>query len=240
MKKLTIIGAGRIGTALSKLEPTANLIHRGMSWSNATGPILVCTRNKDLEDIINKTPSDRRQNLIFIQNGMIHSLLDKHGLTDNTQCQFYFAVKSIGAPIEDGGGTALMGHWANELSELLERGSVKSSILTTASYRNVMAEKFLWICVNGVLCSAFNLSVGELVQQKRREIDTLCHEFQPILESELDITLKDGVSERLVAYSKQIPDFFTGLKEWPWRNGWIWERKQTPLHKQLLPASFLQ
>jgi hypothetical protein len=49
------------------------------------GPIYICTRNDDLESIIEKTPMNRREDLVFLQNGMLASFLQEKGLEKNTQ-----------------------------------------------------------------------------------------------------------------------------------------------------------
>jgi hypothetical protein len=49
------------------------------------GPIFICTRNDDLESIIEKTPMNRREDLVFLQNGMLATFLQGKGLEKNTQ-----------------------------------------------------------------------------------------------------------------------------------------------------------
>ena len=51
----------------------------------ATGPIYVCTRNDALAGIIEATPAHRREDLVFMQNGMLGSFLEGNGLSDATQ-----------------------------------------------------------------------------------------------------------------------------------------------------------
>jgi hypothetical protein len=53
--------------------------------SGEIGPIYICTRNDDLESIIEKTPINRREDLVFLQNGMLASFLQGKGLEKNTQ-----------------------------------------------------------------------------------------------------------------------------------------------------------
>ena len=59
------------------------------------GPIYVCTRNNVLDDIVAMTPEERRQDLVFMQNGMLEPWLASKGLEDNTQCLIYMAVRVI-------------------------------------------------------------------------------------------------------------------------------------------------
>jgi len=56
------------------------------------GPIYVCTRNDDSASVIEKTPSPRRSDLVFLQNGMLGPFLKEYGLEKNTQALIYFAV----------------------------------------------------------------------------------------------------------------------------------------------------
>jgi hypothetical protein len=52
--------------------------------SSKSGPIYICTRNDDLDAIILKTPADRREDLVFLQNGMLTPYLEEKGLITNT------------------------------------------------------------------------------------------------------------------------------------------------------------
>lgn len=53
----------------------------------APGPIYVCTRNDALEGIVERTPPERREDLVFLQNGMLGDFLESKGLADNTQAR---------------------------------------------------------------------------------------------------------------------------------------------------------
>jgi len=67
-----------------------------------SGPIYVCTRNNDLDTVINKTPIDRRTDLVFLQNGILTEFLEGKGLEENTQGLVYFAVAKLGDEPIDG------------------------------------------------------------------------------------------------------------------------------------------
>ena len=66
------------------------------------GPIYLCTRNDDLEEIIQSTPSHMKSNLVFLQNGMLGPYLKSKSLSDNTQGLVYFAVAKKGDKPIDG------------------------------------------------------------------------------------------------------------------------------------------
>lgn len=50
-----------------------------------SGPIYVCTRNDALAGIIESTPPNRREDLVFLQNGMLGDFLEAQGLPDASQ-----------------------------------------------------------------------------------------------------------------------------------------------------------
>jgi hypothetical protein len=56
--------------------------------TSVAGPIYICTRNDDLDAIIEKTPMNRREDLVFLQNGMLSPYLEKKGLLLNTVGNF--------------------------------------------------------------------------------------------------------------------------------------------------------
>ena len=65
-------------------------------------PIFVCTRNDALDGIIEACPAERREDLVFMQNGMLQPYLDAKGLGDNTQALIYMAVAKLGDKPTDG------------------------------------------------------------------------------------------------------------------------------------------
>lgn len=230
----TIIGAGRIGTALTAMGP-AHLVRRGEPIPDAPGPIYVCTRNDDLPGVLSATPASRRGELVFVQNGMITSWLRENDMQDNTQALLYFAVSSVGAAPVDGGRTVAWGKWAPALAARLEAGGLACTVLDDyADFQAEMVEKFLWICVFGLLCQAHGATVGALVEQHRPEIDALTAELGGICVDVLGARLPVDLSDRLCAYSMSIADYRGAVKEWPWRNGWLWQQAQTPLHAAAL------
>jgi hypothetical protein len=70
-----VVGGGRIGSMLASLGETV-LLKRGDPFpaEPASGPIYVCTRNDALAGIVDATPAHRREDLVFLQNGMLGGL----------------------------------------------------------------------------------------------------------------------------------------------------------------------
>lgn len=93
-----------------------------------SGPIYVCTRNDALNDVVERCPSDRRGDLVFLQNGYIEDWLNSKGLSDNTQILLFLAVTAKGANPIDGvttvnpeGLTAVTGKWGSDFKARLNR-----------------------------------------------------------------------------------------------------------------------
>ena len=57
-----IVGGGRVGQALADMGSGADvLVRRGEAVSGPPGPIVICTRNDDLQAVVDATPPERRQ-----------------------------------------------------------------------------------------------------------------------------------------------------------------------------------
>lgn len=57
-----IVGGGRVGQALADMGAGQDvLVRRGEAVSGPPGPIVVCTRNDDLQAVVDATPAERRQ-----------------------------------------------------------------------------------------------------------------------------------------------------------------------------------
>jgi hypothetical protein len=84
-----VVGKGRVGEALqAMLPPAGSTVMVGREDAvpaDGHGPIYVATRNDDLAAVIEKTPANRRKDLVFMQNGWLGSFLEGYGLQDNTQ-----------------------------------------------------------------------------------------------------------------------------------------------------------
>lgn len=250
----TIIGGGRIGTMLASIAG-GHLIRRGESIAPVDGPIIVCTRNNDLQGVCEQVPADRRADLVFVQNGMLSSWLEMNNLSGCTRALLYVAVSTRGALPVDGGRSVVNGPHAAAFANLMARGGLQCRVVDEAHYEEEMIEKFLWNCVFGLLSQHHGCSVGAVVEHHREEVHALTMELLEVCESAGELVFPSGLSrsgpngstadlgrealvERLCAYSLSIPDYRGAVKEWTWRNGWLWDRSgdRTSLHGRLLRA----
>ena len=125
-KEFTIIGAGRIGQLFASVheilpETEITLLRRGETEVSNTGPILICTRNDDLQEIVDFIPKQRHPDLIFIQNGMLQTWLRENQLESATQALLYIAVSKIGERPVDGCRSVVTGRNAEFLCLLMRK-----------------------------------------------------------------------------------------------------------------------
>eukprot|EP00238_Polyblepharides_amylifera_P013335 CAMPEP_0196582154 /NCGR_PEP_ID=MMETSP1081-20130531/37694_1 /TAXON_ID=36882 /ORGANISM="Pyramimonas amylifera, Strain CCMP720" /LENGTH=269 /DNA_ID=CAMNT_0041902639 /DNA_START=168 /DNA_END=977 /DNA_ORIENTATION=+ len=227
-----IIGGGRIGLALQQMGPgTDQMVRRGESIpEDSKGPIFVCTRNDVLEGIVESTPADRREDLVFLQNGVLQPWLESKGLGSNTQALIYFAVAKLGDPPGDGitdlnpeGLTAVTGKWAEALAGRLKAGGLSCKVLEEGPFKVSMFEKLIWI-------SAFMLvgarhpgaTVGEVESAHTDEVGQLINELSAGVTAETGVVFEEKLVERLCAYARSVAHFPTAVKEFEWRNGYFY------------------
>ncbi|XP_002967967.2 uncharacterized protein LOC9631054 [Selaginella moellendorffii] len=228
-----IVGRGRIGSALEKLGHGRDVVLlRGQPFpsSLSSGPIFVCTRNNDLDAVVDATPAHRREDLVFFQNGMLEPWLEKRGLAEATQVLVYFAVAKLGDEPVDGktdanpeGLTAACGKWAAAVAARLHAGGLSCKVLDAREFAKPMLEKLIWI-------SAFMLvgarhpgaTVGDVEKRYRDEVSELITELAAAASSEKSVAFDPGLEERLCSYARSVAYFPTAVKEFEWRNGWFY------------------
>jgi len=228
----TIIGAGRIGSLLARYgEGRDTLVGRGDAIpADGTGPIYVCTRAEDLDAVISACPDERREDLVFMQNGMLEPVLRKYSLVDNTRANLYLAVPSLGADPIDGitpshpnGLTAAYGKWAGSLQERLAEANLSCKILHEKDFRRSTLEKLIWI-------SAFNLvgaihggaNMGDVATKYATDVDAMVTEMGMMVRFTLTVGMLPRLEERQREFALSVKDFKTGIKEFEWRNGYFY------------------
>nr|CAN73372.1 hypothetical protein VITISV_037533 [Vitis vinifera] len=230
-----IVGGGRVGRALQGMGSGDDLlVKRGDSVPlDFAGPILVCTRNDDLDAVLESTPKSRWSvhdfvydlfnlaDLVFFQNGMLEPWLQSKGLSDADQVLAYFAVSKLGEPPIDGktdtnpeGLTAAYGKWASAVAGRLHAGGLSCKVLDKEAFQKQMLEKLIWI-------SAFMLvgarhpgaTVGVVEKEFRSEVSSLIGELASAAAVEKGIVFDEGMEDRLCAYSRAVSHFPTAAKE---------------------------
>lgn len=227
-----IVGSGRVGRALQEMGNGQDLVvKRGQSVPlDFEGPIFVCTRNDDLDAVLQATPPSRWNDLVFFQNGMLEPWLNSKGLSDAEQVLAYFAVSKLGETPVDGktdtnpeGLTAAYGKWAPVVAARLHAAALSCKVLDKEAFQKQMLEKLIWI-------SAFMLvgarhpgaTVGVVEKEYRSEVSSLIVELASAAAAEKGLVFDEAMEDRLCAYSRAVAHFPTAIKEFKWRNGWFY------------------
>lgn len=243
-----IIGAGRVGGALAERSREygrpCTLYDRDRDWrplADDEGPIVVATRNDDLETVVARVPEARRGDLVFVQNGMLRPWLARRGLESCTRGLLFFAVARRGDPISPGGRSPFWGPHAASVAGWFGEMDLAAEAVDARTFAAEELEKLMWNCVFGLLCQVHDAPVGALVQTRREEIDALVAELLALGGPALGVELQaSSLSDRLCAYSASIPDYQGAVKEFEWRNGWFVDLAEAagggaaPRHARLL------
>ena len=244
---MQIIGAGRVGQALAARAEAQGvpclLVDRHQGWdavAEGEGPILVATRNDDLDTVVKKVPTPRRPDLVFVQNGMLRPWLQRRRLVTNTRGLLFFAVPSRGAPLQPGPPSPFAGHHAQAVVEFLQGIDVPASAVPWYRFAAQEVEKLIWNTAFGVMCQGWDAPVGVIATDHLGELTALVDELHGLCRYDLGVELEIGpLMDRLCSYSLTIPDYQGAVKEWRWRNGWFVELarhigRPTPVHDNAL------
>ncbi|XP_027167464.1 uncharacterized protein LOC113767539 [Coffea eugenioides] len=227
-----IVGGGRVGKALQDMGNGDDvLVKRGESVPiDFPGPVLVCTRNDDLEAVLESTPKSRWSDLVFFQNGMLETWFQSKGLSDPDQVLAYFAVSKLGEPPTDGktdtnpeGLTAAYGKWASAVAGRLLAGGLSCKVLEKEAFQKQMFEKLIWICAFMLVGARHpGATVGIVEKEYRSEVSSLISELAAAAAAGKGIVFEPAMEDRLCAYSRTVAHFPTAVKEFKWRNGWFY------------------
>jgi len=213
-------------------------------------PIVVCTRNDDLDTVVDYVHESRWPDLVFVQNGAVRPWLMSRGLESGPSAPWpghepdrgvlWVAVPKRGDTPVPGGASVFSGKWGPTLAEMLDFHGVDARAVDRVELAREEAVKLAWICATGVLGSATGLGVGGIDAHHADDLESLVRELFTVLciSPGLDIDA-DALVARVQAYSAQIPHFPARLKEWKWRNGAVLRTAQaaelgTPVHDEWL------
>lgn len=227
---LVILGRGRIGTMMHELAGragvSATLLGRDdndapVARAHPGRPIVVCTRNDDLEGVLADVHPDNHADLVFVQNGLIQGWLADRGLGGCTQGVLYVAVPTVGAAPTAGGDSLFWGRHATTVAGLMQRAGVSARTTPDQDvYLREAGVKLLWICAFGVIGQATGRPVGELARDEKAAVRALVAELAPVVGHALGVVIPvSAAADEALRYARAIPDYRASLKEWAWRDG---------------------
>ena len=158
-------------------------------------PILVCTGADAVRLVYERTVPERRQDLVFLQNGIVRTMLPPCAPTA-TCAVLYFSVLERGGPAKGGGCSFVHGRFAPFLARLLRAGGLEcKEVKRLHTIEALAAEKLLWASCMWMVCHAHGgMSVGQVhdtpaCQQTLRE---LVAELLPVAARTLSPAHGDG------------------------------------------------
>lgn len=248
---MIVIGAGRVGTALAARAPehglSCTLIDRESGWDALSGPqgdpIVVAVRNPDLADVVRATPQHRRDDLVFLQNGMIRETLAELGVARATRGLLYFAVPSRGAPVQPGRTSWFSGPHGLAVARWLGTMGLVSRDVDWARFSFYELEKVSWLVAHGLLCTVHDCTVGEVAERHADTLLALARELGVIGRCAHGVDVDpEYLRDKLVDYSRSVPEWRASVKAWDWRDGWFQRQAarhgvETPVHRELLRAA---
>lgn len=231
VQDVAVVGArGRIGALICEMTDgpwrplgvTRAQDPVGLGAAGPSIPIVVCTRNDDLDDVLAMVHPSRIPDLVLVQNGTVRGWLDRHGISGVTRGVLWVAVPKVGDPPVPGGTSVFWGPHAESVAGLLDAHGVDAAAVDEATFAREEAVKLAWICAVGLVGSATGARVGEISARHGEDVAALVRELHPVLDARMGLELSaEALVARVEAYSARIPHFPARVKEWPWRNGWV-------------------
>ena len=128
--------SGLMKRAKAQVEGLMVTGNRGMNEiaPTAEGPVLVCVNAGDIRGLVADMPLERKQDLVFVQNGMIGPALADVGCAENTLGLLYFAVPRRGDSIQPGGTSLFCGRHAALMVRWFDAVDLRAEEVGQAAY----------------------------------------------------------------------------------------------------------
>lgn len=248
-----VVGAeGRVGSFWLCFGDAAASVPRGMSpgcWTTVGCPIYVATPSAAWPQIWNQTLEQRRQDLVFVGNG-----IPPLEWEDATVIVPHFAVLNkcqINEPCvstnPQSPPTYLYGRHATNAARILQTQGVPTKILE--SYQDIQqaaALKLLWASCMWLMCHSVDppMTVAQVHNERQEELDNLVDDMYPVLLHLVGkMVNRSELDDYLRAYSFSIADAIPSrdlaLAELEGRNG-VWLSRRSERHPQTLHQQLIQ
>ncbi len=227
---IDILGNGRIGAALTARARGAGLdvvcVGRhddaAVLGDHPGRPLLLATRNDDLDDALRRVPADRRADVVFAQNGMLRPFLAERGWQASTRALLFFAVPRRGDDLTGGTPSPVHGPHAEAMVGFGEAIGVPFQAVDATTFADRELEKLLWLVVFGTLGGATGRPVGAIAERHRDDVTALVQELAPIGRRAIPATADDAaLTAGLFAYTATVATWQAAPREHSWRAGWF-------------------
>jgi len=230
-----IVGGGRVGSLLREFGSRRGfddeLVSRGeLIPSDHPGPVYVCVQTADLEEVVAACPDDKKDDLVFLQDGMLEPLFQRHGLYGPTTCALWLACLRVGGKPVDGitsdapeGLTTVSGKWSGAVSARLHAGGMTCHEKMERDGRRAVLEKLVFTSAYNLVGACYGgITVGEVQSKHRMEVGAMSRELASFIRYTLSVSLFSGLDDRLAAYAEKMEFLPTSITDFAYRNGYFY------------------
>lgn len=230
-----IVGAGRIGTMLHEFGQRRSyddvLLKRGDRIpDNHPGPIYVCVPTADVEGVVASCPDSKKDDLVFLQDGMLEPIFQRNGLYGPTQAALWMVTMRKGGKPIDGltrenpeGLTTVCGKWSGALAMRLGTGGLTCQTKLERDGRRAMLEKLVFVSAYNLVGAVHGgITVGEVAQKHGDEVGAMVRELASFIRYTLSVSLFSGLDDRLAAYAERVEFLPTRITDFEYRNGYFY------------------
>ena len=231
-----IVGTGRIGTMLRGFGERRGyedvLIKRGDPIpADHPGPVYVCTPTADLAAVIAACPEEKKDDLVFMQDGMLEPTFQRNGIYGPTQASLWLSCPRLGGKPVDGitseaaeGLTAVSGKWAGAFAMRMGTGDLSCHVRQDRDLRRSVLEKLVFTSAYNLVGACYGgITIGEVAEKHPTEVDTMCRELASFIRYTLSVSLFSGIDERLAAYARTVEFLPTSIEDFEYRNGYFYK-----------------
>lgn len=221
-----IVGNGRIGSMLLEFGQRRGyndvLVKRGeLIPADHPGPVYICTQTADLDAVLAMCPEEKKDDLVFLQDGMLEPLFQRQGLYGSTQVSLWMAQMRVGGKPVDGatrdqpeGLTTVSGKWAGSVAMRLGTGDLQCQVRMERDGRRAMLERLIFVTAYGLVGTATGTAtVGEVASKHGEDVAQICRELASCVRYTLSVALKSEIDERLAAHAAHLDFLKTSTAE---------------------------
>lgn len=231
-----IVGPGKIGSMLLDFGKRKGfedvVVKRGDKIpEDHPGPVYVCTQAADLEAVIAACPENKKDDLVFMQDGMLEPLFQRNGLYGPTQAALYLAILRVGGRPLDGttsdapeGLTTVTGKWAEAFAMRMKTGELSCHVRPDRDARRAVMEKAVFTTAYQLVGACYGgLNVGEVAKHHQNDVDAICRELASFIRYTFSVSLFSGLDERLNVYAQKMEFLPCTITEFEFRNGFFYK-----------------
>ena len=162
------------------------LVKRGeLIPADHPGPVYICTPTEDLAAVIAACPDQKKDDLVFLQDGQLEPLFQRNGLYGPTQASLWLACMRKGGRPIDGmtvdapeGLTTVSGKWAGAFAMRMGTGNLACHVKMDRDARRAMLEKLVFVSAYNLVGAVYGgITVGDVAKKHRNEVDAMCREL---------------------------------------------------------------